>query len=123
MGLALVKEETEAEITFDEFYQAYPRRQNRKMAALAWKRIKPADRLLILRSVEAWKRTDQWLQGIIPLPSTFLNCERWTDEIELDIQVTYCKWRGCSKPATSVLHGADYCEGHCQARKRGESPV
>lgn len=125
MGLALVKEENEPEITFDDFWQAYPRRQNRKVAAESWKRVSPLDRSAILRGIENWKRTEQWLQDggkYIPLPSTFLKFERWADEVDIGIKVTYCKWRGCTKPATTAFQGSDLCEGHCQARKRGESP-
>lgn len=126
MGLALVDTETEPEITFDDFYQAYPRRQNRKMAVLAWKRIDPAERPAILRGIEAWKRSEQWLQNggqFIPLPSTFLNCERWTDEVEIGIKVTPCRWRGCSRPGTKSIGDIEFCETHFHARKRGESPV
>lgn len=127
MGLALVEENlgesAEKQIRFEDFYAAYPRKQNRKMAALAWKRVPASEHQAIMQSVETWKKSDQWQRGIIPLPSTFLNCERWTDEVDVDIQVNYCKWRGCAKPATTVLNGTDYCEQHNQARKRGETPV
>lgn len=125
--LRLVREELVMG-TFDEFWELYPRKIAKKDARSAWQRIKVTQEIWerIVRSIEAHKRTESWLErgGIyIPYASTWLNGERWDDEIQVDIQVTYCKWRGCTKPATTVLNGSDLCEGHNQARKRGESPV
>jgi hypothetical protein len=68
---------------FDEFWKAYPRHSDKKKAIRAWKKLRPSDELrqLILASIEQHKKTRQWKDGIIPHASTFLNGERWEDEV------------------------------------------
>lgn len=125
--LTLVKSrQTIAE--FGEFWELFPRRVGKKDARHAFDRIRWTPELWeeVKAAIQNWSRSEQWLKdggAFIPYPSTWLRGERWEDEMDVSIKVTYCKWRGCTKPATTVLNGSDLCEGHNQARKRGESPV
>ncbi len=73
---------------FDEFYEAYPRKQHRKRALQAWNKANceaMADR--IIDDVHARKQHhDQWLRDngrYIPHPATYLNGELWCDEINI----------------------------------------
>lgn len=130
MGLSLVKDEAEningAEISFDQFWEAYPRRQARKEALKAWQRIDPKRYEAILAGVESWKRSDQWMRDggqYIPMPASFLNGERWEDEVQIAIAAAKpCPWPRCRNNATQKYGPKDYCETHVAALKRGETP-
>lgn len=69
---------------FDDFWQAYPVKRDKKRARDAWKRRKldsKADD--ILADIERRKLQDrQWLDGYIPHPSKYISGERWQDEIQ-----------------------------------------
>ncbi len=74
----------ESERRFDVFWDAYPRKASKKDAKKSWNRINPSDELLevMLGAINEWKRTEQWSdERYIPLPSTWLNQERWNDEV------------------------------------------
>ena len=76
-------EQTKQEERFNQFWGAYPRKEDKSKAAQYFKRINPDDELLqtMLRSIEAWKKSDQWQdKQYIPHPSTWLNGKRWEDE-------------------------------------------
>lgn len=71
---------------FSAFWQAYPRKVNKVGAWKSWKRISPDHALQarIIAAVEAHKRGDQWTKDdgrFIPHPATWLNQERWGDEL------------------------------------------
>ncbi len=126
MGLTLVKNENDPEqVTFEDFWASYPRRQKRKDAEAAWKRIDPRKRSAILKGVEAWKRSEQWNRDggqYIPLPTSFLNGERWEDEVEISVCAVPCQWPKCKGSGTQKWGSRDYCEAHLGALKRGETP-
>jgi hypothetical protein len=70
---------------FDRFWSAYPRKEAKAVARKAFARHKPDDALLgaMLNAIEKQKRSNQWVKDngqFIPLPATWLNQERWTDE-------------------------------------------
>jgi len=70
------------EQAFNEFWQAYPKKINKKGTFTAFKRIKHLkDELpLILQAVETYKASKGWQQNngqYIPYPLTFINQERW----------------------------------------------
>lgn len=126
MGLSLVKEEIDIEeVNFDQFWEIYPRRQARKDALKAWNRIDSSRRAQILRGVQAWRRSDQWLRDegrYIPMPATFLNGERFDDEVEVSINSVPCNWPRCKSPGVQKHGSRDFCEAHVAALKRGETP-
>ena len=103
-------ETVEAEITpeyelfFAEFWKAYPNKKAKQAAAKAWKRLKP-DRALfdiIMRALEAAKRSDQWSRDggrYIPHPATWINGQRWEDQ---DAEVAASTSRGQSGMAGTM---------------------
>jgi Asp-tRNA(Asn)/Glu-tRNA(Gln) amidotransferase A subunit family amidase len=73
---------------FPEFWDAYPRKVDRKKALAAWKTAigdLGADPAQVVE-VAARFAKEQWRLGTeqryIPLPATWLGDERWTDEYE-----------------------------------------
>jgi hypothetical protein len=68
---------------FEEFFSAYPKRVKKKPAGEIWKRknLNPlADQ--IIQDVAMRLSSDRrWRDGFIPDPTTYLNQERWNDEI------------------------------------------
>ena len=68
---------------FDEFWKAYPKKVNKKEAQDKYNKIEiPLP--VLLSAIEKQKRSDQWLKDggqYIPYPSTWLNQERWNDEL------------------------------------------
>ena len=69
---------------FDEFWKAYPRKVNKREAREKWNKAKLPDLPIVLKAIEDQKKTDQWQRDngkFIPHPSTWINKERWEDEI------------------------------------------
>jgi hypothetical protein len=76
--------------SFDQFWQQYPNKVGKGAARKAWNKIKPSQALCgkILESLVVQQETPQWKreQGkYIPHPSTWLNEERWDDEVSLRV--------------------------------------
>lgn len=73
---------------FDEFWAAYPKKVAKKKAAGIWKRRKldkVADR--IIADVKRRTTSDgEWVRGFVPHPTTYLNGDRWEDEVESETQ-------------------------------------
>jgi len=93
MGLALVKADGEVQngaATFADFWLLYPRRVARKDAERAWARISERDRVEALTALVGWRRV--WADKdpqFIPHASTWLNGERWTDELPVASAVSH----------------------------------
>lgn len=73
---------------FDKFWQAYPKKVSKKEAQKSWNKINPSLELFekILKALEMVKQTEQWKKDngkYVPYPATWLNQERWTDEINM----------------------------------------
>lgn len=69
---------------FEEFWLAYPKKVGKKPSLEVWKR-KEMDRMTdaVIADVELRKRSDEkWRKGFIPNPQTYLNQERWDDQLE-----------------------------------------
>lgn len=85
MPLALVDAHVPQDdpVSFDDFWLLYPRRVAKKDAQRAWARIDPRKHAEILTSLASWRRV--WLgrgeQQFVPYPATWLNGERWEDEL------------------------------------------
>ena len=69
---------------FNLFWDAYPKKESKKDAWEAWKRLNPSQEILaaILAGIGRAKTGDQWQRSIIPHPATWLNGKRWEDEID-----------------------------------------
>lgn len=75
---------------FDQFWQAYPRREAKVKALSSWKKLKPSTVLLttILTAIERMKVSPGWQKDegqFIPLPASWLNGRRWEDEPEVTL--------------------------------------
>ena len=71
---------------FDEFYSEYPRKVGKGAARKAWaKAIKKADVHYIISSATCYAKTIVGTdQTYVPHPATWLNQERWEDELKVD---------------------------------------
>lgn len=70
--------------SFDLFYEAYPKKANRKGAARSWAKVPAAEHPRIFEALEASKRSEQWAKDggrFVPHPATWLNQERWKDDL------------------------------------------
>lgn len=70
---------------FEQFWNAYPRKQNRGRAEKAWQSLAPSEPLTvkILQAVEEAKTSEDWRKEggqFIPHPSSWLNAKGWLDE-------------------------------------------
>lgn len=83
---------------FDRFWAAYPRKVGKGAARRKFAQIKPDDALTdrMIQAVEKAKQSQQWTKdggAYIPHPTTWLNQERWEDELqppqERDVTVLY----------------------------------
>lgn len=72
-------------VFFEQFWTLYPVKKSKKTCLQKWKRLgldKIADK--ILQKIEQQKLNDKsWLAGFIPHPMTYINQERWNDEIDI----------------------------------------
>ena len=66
---------------FEEFWKVYPRKFTKKTALEIWSRKKPDAELLIADVRNRLENDAQWKDGFIPHPTTYLNGERWNDEL------------------------------------------
>jgi hypothetical protein len=66
---------------FARWWAVYPLKKGRKPALAIWMRIKPDADTLIADTVNKAANDDNWLRGYIPNPTTYLNQERWYDEL------------------------------------------
>jgi len=67
---------------FDQFWNAYPKKERKKDTRGIWSKKNYSAHLPeILKFIDSAKKTDRWKNGFIPQPSTFLNGERWTDDL------------------------------------------
>ena len=69
---------------FERFWKTYPKKVGKKKVQDKFDANDfPID--LIIKNIELQKKSDQWQnQQYIPNPETYLNQERWTDEVVLE---------------------------------------
>lgn len=77
---------TLVEQRFEQFWQAYPRKASKKAAKEIWLRINPDDVLFstimtALENAKAWWQSQGTALKHIPHPATWLDEERWEDEL------------------------------------------
>lgn len=71
------------EAEFEVFWKAYPKKKDKAKARKSFFKVK-TPLTTLLAALEAQKRTEQWQKDngqFIPLPTTWLNGERWEDEV------------------------------------------
>lgn len=66
---------------FSLFKEIYPRKENMKKAEPIWKRLSLDKKIMILEDIPKRKEGKQWKEGFIPHPTTYLNGERWNDDL------------------------------------------
>ena len=71
---------------FDRFWQAYPKKQKKLDAQRAWQKLNPDPELAkqIIEDVQRRSQTHDWRKEsgkYVPMPTTYLNGQRWTDEL------------------------------------------
>lgn len=74
-----------ADRLFDTFWDAYPKKKAKEAAKRAWDKRRPTEALLsdLLAALACQRQSSDWLRErgrFIPLPATWLNGARWTDE-------------------------------------------
>lgn len=68
---------------FDEFWSLYPKKVEKKKAMAVFIKINPDDDLFstMIEAIKKQKQSDQWQRGFVPNPTTWLNGERWNDDL------------------------------------------
>ena len=77
-------EQSEAEAMFNEFWAVYPRKVNKVNAFKAFKKVcKDRKKLeILIEAVKQHRKSEQWKTiSLIPHASTWLNGERWEDDL------------------------------------------
>lgn len=79
---------SEAELAeaFEVFWKLYPKKKGRQEAARAWAKLKPSEELrqTLITALGQQRVSEDWIKDrgrYIPNASTWLNGERWTDEL------------------------------------------
>ena len=72
---------------FDEFWSLYPRKLAKAAARKAWAKLTPEQQLMAAKAIDThcqyWKTKETELE-FIPHPATWLNQERWEDELVIE---------------------------------------
>jgi len=70
------------DVAFNLFWSAYPVKKGKKAARNVYMRIPSSKYPMIHADIKKRMENDaQWMEGYIPHPATYLNGERWEDEI------------------------------------------
>lgn len=85
-GKGTISSDSDIESDFAEWYRRYPRKEGRGYASKAYRSARSkADAQTLLaaldRSIAYWQREER-TRKTTPLPATWLNQERWTDEYD-----------------------------------------
>ena len=70
---------------FKKFWDFYPRGESKQKAIQAWDKLRPSSDLIdtMAQALKRQVASEAWRQGIgIPYASTWLNQQRWTDELK-----------------------------------------
>ena len=109
---------------FELFWNAYPKKIGKKKVEDRFNAIEfPIDK--ILKNIELQKQSDQWqTQQYIPNPETYLNQERWQDEVILEVKpdepIYIYECNICNKVKDKSPYRDMYiscCDKQTQARK------
>lgn len=82
-------------MTFDEFWAIYPRKVARKDAARAWEKLTPEQQFTAFEAlpvhVRYWNAAGR-TKETTPHAASWLNGERWTDELEMPSAPVGAEW-------------------------------
>lgn len=84
-------QQDETETMFSEFYQAYPKKRDKARARKSFFKIKNLPDVFpqLMKGLEQQKLSADWKKDggkYVPYPSTWLNDERWEDELATQVQ-------------------------------------
>jgi DNA-binding transcriptional regulator YhcF (GntR family) len=82
------KKEKDICVSFDQFWQLYPKKKAKTKAEVAFKKLNPDDVLLsaMFTALQAQLSCNDWLKDngqFIPYPATWINQRRWEDVPEV----------------------------------------
>jgi len=109
----LDKSRLDKNIHFDEFWSLYPKKVEKKKAKAVFEKLNPDEELFntIISALKKQKESDQWQRGFIPNPTTWLNGERWNDDIPKAPQASPTKKYGDylqREPVKNERFGMEY---------------
>lgn len=99
---------------FDSFWSNYPKKKSKPQALKAWLKMKPSDELAnqIIESVKRSANHDRdWLKDggtYIPFPATYLNGQRWEDEISKPTQIAHGNVTKSGPMLNTLTGGTNY---------------
>lgn len=97
--------ESENGIPFSEFWNLYPKKVSKKQAEKAWRKVLPSEHTRIFEDVARRARSPEWQKDrgqFIPYPATYLNGERWKDQVDTSPPIPPPrKCAGCGKGTSS----------------------
>ena len=74
---------------FDEFWSLYPRKIAKATARKAWAKLSAEQQLMAAKAIDThcqyWSAKETELE-FIPHPATWLNNERWEDELVIELK-------------------------------------
>ena len=84
-------QQDKTETMFNEFYQAYPKKRDKAKARKSFFKIKNLPDVFpqLMKGLEQQKLSADWKKDggkYVPYPSTWLNDERWEDELATQVQ-------------------------------------
>lgn len=94
---------------FETFWDLYPIKKNKKRAVQIW-RAHNLDKIaddILRRLVIQIEHDDDWLRGFAPHPTSYLNGERWNDEITKSqnaVKKESIATKNTTKPSNQILY-------------------
>lgn len=70
------------DIPFSEFWDPYPKKVERKKAEEKWNKMPLEHKKKAVADLPLRKQTESWVKGYVLNPMTYLNGERWNDELK-----------------------------------------
>ncbi|MFA6325043.1 MAG: hypothetical protein WCX46_02335, partial [Candidatus Paceibacterota bacterium] len=80
--------------SFDEFWNLYPKKEAKTVAKDKWDKLNQETKEIIMKDLPKRIKCDKWTQdgGIyVPMASTYINQERWNDEIRTHVSTNTLK--------------------------------
>jgi hypothetical protein len=108
---------------FALFWSAFPRRTAKAAAIKAFAKLAPSSDLLdqMLQAIAKQLKWQQWVDGFIPHPATWLNGKRWEDENQPTVTAAHAQTMTVPG-AASVAQTAALLAEQAEAGRRAQSP-
>jgi hypothetical protein len=103
------KDDAELLERFDRFWAAYPKKAGKPDALRAWRSKQPDEATTerMIAAIAEHARAHEWTperKRFIPYPATWLNQERWNDELEVDLPASAA---ATDRPAATIEEAAE----------------